>query len=104
MESLYKRLSEMRERPGMYLGKKSLELLDAYINGYLDHQYELESNFRSDFLDFGPFVRRYFNVEEEFHWLRIIAYHSSSDETAIDLFYELLDKFLIEKQDIEKTK
>ena len=34
MDSYYTLLNKIRERPGLYLGKKSLTLLTSFLNGY----------------------------------------------------------------------
>jgi|GEM_PF-5724136 hypothetical protein len=34
--SIYQKLQEIRKRPGMYLGKKSIKLLKSYMDGYID--------------------------------------------------------------------
>ncbi len=94
MEAIYKQLMVMKDRPGMYLGKKSLSLLGAYITGYLDHQYESDSSFVSSFPSFNDFVHKYYNISTCQDWIKIITFHSSTDEDAVDVFYRLLDLFL----------
>lgn len=96
MNPLYHKLKEMRERPGMYLGKKSLTLLEPYINGYLDGQTKIKGDYEHSFSNFGEYVRRHFDIHSNHGWLKIINFYSSSDEDAVDLFYKLLDKFLME--------
>jgi hypothetical protein len=91
---LYEQLNQMRERPGMYLGRKSLTLLGAYIAGYVDHQYAIDKNHRSSFSKFGEYVREYFDIHTDHDWIKIITFYSSTDEDAVDLFYTLLDRFL----------
>lgn len=87
----------MKNRPGMYLGRKSLSLLGAYITGYLDHQYESDRDFTSAFTSFNDFVHDYYNISTCQDWVKIIIFNSSTDEDAVDRFYMLLDMFL-EKQ------
>lgn len=94
MEALYKQLMIMKDRPGMYLGRKSLSLLGAYITGYLDHQYEIERDFASTFTAFNDFVHEYYCISTCQDWVKIITFNSSTDEDAVDRFYMLLDLFL----------
>ena len=94
MEALYKQLMVMKDKPGMYLGRKSLSLLGAYITGYLDHQYESDSDFVSTFPSFNDFVHKYYGVSTCQDWVKIIIFNSSTDEDAVDRFYVLLDSFL----------
>jgi len=97
MDIVIEKLNEIRQRPGMYLGKKSLILLAAYINGYVCRECELNNNFESRFSDFNEYVKRRFNIESGQDWLKIILFNSSTEEDAVDLFYKLLDEFFIEK-------
>ncbi len=46
MESLFKLLYKIREKPVFYLKRKDLELLRTYIDGYQTRQYELDENYR----------------------------------------------------------
>lgn len=45
MDIVYNYLSLIRERPGLYLGTKSLELLKADIDGYIEMQKEIDPAF-----------------------------------------------------------
>lgn len=97
MERIYERLTTMKDRPGMYLGKKSLSLLGAYITGYLDCQYESDREFVSTFPEFNDFIHEYYNISTCQDWVKIIIFHFSTDEDAVDRFYKLLDMFMDKK-------
>lgn len=97
MDPLYIKLKEMRDRPGMYLGEKSLTRLASYINGYLDGQTKIGETYSINFSDFNEYVKQYFDVTSNHDWLKVIKFYSSNDTHAVDIFYELLDKFLLYK-------
>lgn len=101
MEALYKQLLIMKDRPGMYLGRKSLSLLGAYITGYLDHQYEADHDFTSSFTSFNNFVHDYYKISTCQDWVKIITFNSSTEEDAVDYFYMLLDMFLEKQSSID---
>lgn len=95
MKTIYKKLNDIKKKPDIYLGRKSLELLDAFINGYCSREFEEDNNCINDFLKFDEFVRNQYKIQEEFNWLRIIQFYTNTDEEAFDLFFDLLDKFLV---------
>ena len=129
MDSFYFLLQKIREMPGLYLGKKSLEALIHFWNGYAirgnKETWEKETglNYFEDFekqpvhltlkMKFEPggnYVMDGFNEFVYKHYSCImpamsgawmILEKSNSDEEALDKFFELLDMFL-ELTDIEK--
>jgi len=62
MESIYKMFEDLRERSGMYLGKKSITLLYVYFGGYVHNELRLNSNYNTSFCGFTDFVRKYHDV------------------------------------------
>ena len=103
MESLYKVLYKIRKKPALYLGgRTSLPLIHAFINGYLEKQWEIDENCHDTVAlnGFQEFVQQRYGFGPVCvqSWDRIIDFYSSSDEMAFDTFYQLLDEFLGEEQ------
>lgn len=99
MDIIYKKLYQIRKKPGMYIRKKSLRNLQMYISGYLARQYELDPDFKTTFSDFSSYVNDYYEYgSEALDWERIIYFVVDDDEKAFDVFYELLDKYCEENQ------
>lgn len=96
MDILYEKLKAIKQKPLIYIKKKSLSYLRAYIDGYIDRQCEIDSNYKTDFFQFSKFIVEYYEVNINQGWDKIIEFYSGSDEEAFEKFYELLDKFLIE--------
>jgi phosphoribosylanthranilate isomerase len=104
-KDVYEFFEKIRERPAMYVGKKSLTRIQMFFYGFLyalDLQ-DIEFNQRK----FGP---HYFHewiasklgwAEGTSGWLNMILNEVNNDEEkAVDLFYELLDEFKLEKEDL----
>ena len=126
MNSFYTFLQKIRERPRLYLRNKSLAQLDAFLCGYafgvvaarwekatgldffenfdLQCSYSEPSSF-SDWCDltrgFDEFVHSFYNYGiSTLSGGCIIIRESSSEEEAFDQYFELLDEFLKQNQDI----
>lgn len=117
MNSFYFMLQKIRERPGVFLGRKSLEALIHFLNGYAIggetfgqpefggyfQYFGKHIDFEVPFMPsgnyvvpgFNEFVHTYFNCEMTTQggtWL--IVENINSDEEAFDKFFELLDEFM----------
>ena len=84
-------LNEIRKNYRIFIEKPSLELLRAFIDGYLSFQDKSPCNIMSDFQNF---------VETKFdhcahHWTEIIEFYALYGK-AFDAFFDLLDEFIQE--------
>ena len=124
MSELYYLLQDIRPRPALYLGKKSLTALRIFISGYEfkemiddraratgldfvenhDEFFNITIKESPRFLDyFDRFVNVYYNVVTTLGWCNLILEDTQSEEKAIDKFYELLDEYVkISSKEIEK--
>lgn len=93
MDSLTELLEKIRIRPGMFLGKPSIELLRAFISGYLVNKKEpdIDTDF---YLEFQTFIEQKYSRKGTTHCITIIQSITTSDEEAFYKFFELLDEFL----------
>ena len=121
MDSVYCMLQQIRKRPGLYLGEKSLSALGHFMAGYVFRNItelwmektglEFSENYDfftstlhyaeyHDCLDgFCKFVHAHYNVEMGVKNSEIIILEkSSSQEEAFDKHYELLDIFFAEQR------
>lgn len=94
MSELYEVLKNVRECPKLYLGRKSLELLNAFISGYIVCQNKLSKNSADYLSGFQEFIEKKYGLETTHSWSSLIRFFASSDEEAFDEFYILLDKYL----------
>ena len=98
LDKTYELLQKIKKRPGMYLGKTSLERLRAFLDGY--HHQELESQGMSepDCLDgFTPYIQKRYHLNTDHDWSSVIQFFSTSDQNAFDTFYQKLEEFLADK-------
>jgi len=100
MDILYKKIQQMKQRPGMYIGKKSLHLLQAYLNGYIAYHNEVNDKPNYFFLpEFQEYVQQRYNIHTTHSWASLITFFSCNDNDAFDKFYELLDDFFARNMD-----
>lgn len=98
MDDLYILLQEIRKRPGIYLGKPSLERLWAFINGYKSHKsYDPDTDNCLD--GFNDYVYEYYHLHTDHDWSRIIQFFNESEESAFYEFYRLFDAFMKKNPD-----
>ncbi|MFD2329462.1 hypothetical protein ACFSR7_09435 [Cohnella sp. GCM10020058] len=94
MDKLYNLLQKIGHLPEIYLGTKSLHLLQAFLNGYIEYHYEMTGESSSFFLpEFQKYIEKNFNVTTTHSWASIIILNSSSEEEAFENFYKLLIEF-----------
>jgi hypothetical protein len=97
MSPLVELLGEIRKRPAMYLGSEDVVKLAAFLRGFQHalHQYEIarQDTFLRDFRDW---VAKRFAVSISRSWEGIIAFQAVDDREAMELFWKLLDEYLLE--------
>jgi len=99
-DSLYIWLEKIRERPALYLGKKSLTYLFYFIKGYCTAvNYDCITGFDEFVYSHYCNKKKLVGVErdlfiENSNWMRIIIAESKFQEEAFDRFYELFDEFI----------
>lgn len=91
---ILKRLYEIKERPGMYLGQKSLMYLFFYMTGYQCRECEIRNGTECLLPGFQEFVQDRYGVKSPHGWAYIIKFYEITEEAAFDRFYVLLEEFL----------
>ena len=100
MNELKEMLSEMKKRPGMYIGEKSLTPLHHYINGYchgLSKGSDKKVVFGGGFISFLHERHSELFLQSWWGWWIAILENTSSEEEAFDYFFVLLEEFWGEK-------
>lgn len=94
---IYELLERIKPRPGMYLGKKSITLLKAFISGYYFARQTNNVAILEEIPPFGKFhdwIARYYNWESSTAgWNNIILQELGDEAKALDVFFELLELF-----------
>lgn len=92
---------KIREKPALYLGRPSLQLLFAFLDGYATRDYEIfgerqDPDDKKNALSFQTFIEKYYGVEESARGPAMIITEqcAGDDEKAFYKFYELYDMFM----------
>ena len=93
-DKIIKMLYEIKEHPGVHIGKKSLERLAMYLTGYVSCMVEMTNGMTFFLIDIQEYVANYYNIKSDQYWVDIIRFYTLSEDEAYDKFYELLDEFL----------
>ncbi|QDU24346.1 hypothetical protein [Urbifossiella limnaea] len=94
-------LAAVRERPGMYIGRKSLRDFYAWLGGlrFARMQAKLPPLPGEDEFDgFDAFVCDKYRWHDVGGWAAKIAYYYRDDADALDQFYVLLDEYRASRQ------
>jgi hypothetical protein len=97
MKNLYKIiLEEIKEKPQMYTGDKTLVSLRQFINGFqfATSIYQMES-LNPSFSDFSQWLGEKYKTGLSLSYYTIIIKEcKNNEEKALALFFELLEEFL----------
>ncbi|MFB2919748.1 hypothetical protein [Aerosakkonema funiforme] len=97
MHDLYTLIEKIKKAPSMYLGRRSIICLQAFLSGYSVAKYELgeqPTKQERDFMQFPEWIRKKFSVDTSQSWANIILFYSEDESKALDKFFELLDEFM----------
>jgi hypothetical protein len=87
-------LVKVRDQPGMYIGQKSAESLFMFLHGFtfaLNQYTGLKSTWYDDFID--HLYDKFGRGGGGHSWASVLTYKAGSEDTALDLFFEELDRF-----------
>jgi hypothetical protein len=91
-------LRKIEAKPGMYLGKPSLDHLFLFLTGYKTARRELGQELTAleeDFCgEFQPWLQQKFQVQTVASWSQLILSHTADETEAWQMFFLLLDEFL----------
>ena len=86
---------KIKQRPGMYLGSKSVVKLRVFLEGYIYAM--VENNFdcqKNIYDDFNEWFRKKYEIRESYIWDRFLSDTISNPEEAIDKLYEEFELYL----------
>jgi len=101
MDDLIKLLNEIRKKPVLYFGnRRTLADLSNFIFGFVAGREGTNKEIDGSTNWFNPangsfhdFVVKKYQINFSQSWSNIIEFHSSSENEAFELFFELLDEF-----------
>lgn len=104
MNGVLSLLTEMRGRLGMYVGSSSIVRLAAFLRGYELAMQRYGSGIVDPFLPaFRDWIHQRFQSSQH-SWEDTILLHSADEADAVRRFWELLDEFVKEHQQIPPTE
>jgi hypothetical protein len=90
-------LEILRARPAMYMGARSVHLLDAFVGGFMvaEHAHELPEQKHFAGFSFEAFERWVAETIDERSWssFRKAAERAGSADAGLDLWYQWYDEF-----------
>ena len=97
MLDLYDLLGKIKQRPSLYLGKRSLSHLHVFLDGYTFSRRQIGipiTEQEKDFEEFQEWIEHRFNQADTQSWSRIILFYSEDEADALKRFFELFEDFL----------
>ena len=95
--NFYQLLDKIKARPALYLGKRSIFSLQAFLDGYTCACRQLGipvTEQEQEFAEFQDWIEKQFNQQSTRSWARIIVFYSEDKSQALDTFFQLFENFL----------
>lgn len=86
MNSIKELISKIQERPSMYIGRRSISCLKAFLDGW----YLRDPNNIDDIELMGKFqdwIEEEYNMKNTHSWDRILLFYSNDECSALELFF-----------------
>ncbi|AFY31907.1 hypothetical protein [Calothrix sp. PCC 7507] len=94
---IYQILEKIKARPGMYIGRASVNNLFIFLAGYKIARRELGIELteeEKDFCDkFHDFVEQKYKLHTSNSWAKIIMLYCQDEKAGLARFFKLLDEF-----------
>jgi hypothetical protein len=97
MSDIYELFRRIRERPSMYLVRRSIFQFQAFYDGYTLARRELGQAITEeerDFSNFHNWIQERLNAKTNLSWASILLFRSVDERDALELFFQLLDEFI----------
>jgi len=92
----------IKQRPALYIGQNSISVLRGFLDGWFFGKEELSDN--SILQQFEKWVQKHYKMDDRRTWDRIILCFSQDEANALNNFFLLFEKFLIEFYKNEKRE
>lgn len=98
MVTLFGLIDKIKVRPALYIGKKSIFCLQAYIMGFSIEKLENLKILQ----EFQHYIEKEYEIESSHSWASIIFFFSEDECEALELFFDEFDKFKLKHQLFEE--
>lgn len=96
MIGFFELIDNIKQRPPLYLGKRSLSHLVTFLDGYTFALRQLQIPVTPEeriFEGFQEWIEERFDRASTQHWSRIILFYSEDERDALETFFALFDEF-----------
>ncbi|MEH1809339.1 hypothetical protein [Nostoc sp.] len=96
--------SNIKKRPGMYLGRSSITRLDMLLRGYSLARKEVgvpPTEPEREFEGFQSWVEEKYGINSGQSWSKIILFYSVDEHEALQKFFELFEEYLNRNKSLE---
>ncbi len=107
MMSFYEVLQKIKQRPSLYLGRRSISHLQVFLDGYTLARRELGvplTEQEREFEGFQEWIEQRFNQNSTQSWDRIILFYSEDERDALERFFDLFEEFLNPDENLESEE
>ncbi|MHC5740737.1 MAG: hypothetical protein ACYTXT_02315, partial [Nostoc sp.] len=97
-------LSNIKKRPGMFLGRSSITRLDMLLRGYSLARREVgvpPTEPEREFEGFQSWVEEKYGINSGQSWAKIILFYSVDEHEALQKFFELFEEYLNRNKSLE---
>jgi hypothetical protein len=91
-------IDKIRQRPGMYLGRPTVNNLYLFLQGFTYARKDDESGDYDVLAGFGDWVQRRYKITSSQGWARIIEFFSGNEADELMLFGKLFDEYLAQQK------
>lgn len=97
MNQLLNLITEIQNRPGLYIGSESVSKLYMFIQGYSYAHYEQDNDCLQEdeatLAGFQTWVEQKYQMQISRSWDAIILFHSDNEIEAFQKFYALFEEY-----------
>lgn len=100
MISFYELIQKIKQRPALYLNKRSLSQLQTFLDGYTFALRQVNipvSEQEREFEHFQEWIEKKYNQPCTQHWSKIILFYAEDEAEALAQFFELFEEFTQQK-------
>ena len=96
MDDVYNLIQTISKLPEIYLGRRSVERLYAFLCGYLyRNNQRMDTGCLNDFTDY---VAKRFQISSDHNWAAIIAFYAANEQDEWALFMKLFEEYTSERR------
>jgi hypothetical protein len=86
-------LQELRKKSGLYIGRESLSLLAAFLDGYCFAEGPEAAAIEKSLDGFQDWIASRYRIASPHRWSSIISFYEPIESDAFHRFFDLLEQF-----------